>query len=391
MFFRLPSRLWLPKNIVPFAPSLSSHSVGKSHALRLSSLRSIHTPHSRGFRVQRNWYQGRTYQKVEASSWAIVIAAAAIGGSAAAIAVFSQQARGASADTGIGDAVKASVVSGNLEMPVNTLPGHLGNLTAEQETKLKELWGLLLRVCGVRSTVTTGSGLVEDALDSTDTPTEGTATPTTTDKEKKKSKKRLGIFKKDKDSKEPNSSTASDAGITSPGSTISTDDDKYGQTKEFQETLANLSPEELRAAFWSMVKQDHPDALLLRFLRARKWDVEKALVMLIATIRWRAHDAHVDDDVITNGEPAALETSQSSDKAAAKEADDFLVQLRLGKSFLHGCDKEGRPICHVRVRFHRQGEQSVTSLERYTVFVIETARYMLSPPVETAVSIPLLS
>lgn len=63
-----------------------------------------------------------------------------------------------------------------------------------------------------------------------------------------------------------------------------------------------------------------------------------------------------------------------------------MMQLRIGKSYLHGLDKEGRPICFVRVRLHKQGEQSEESLERYTVYIMETARLMLQPPVDTAVS-----
>jgi hypothetical protein len=43
-------------------------------------------------------------------------------------------------------------------------------------------------------------------------------------------------------------------------------------------------------------------------------------------------------------------------------------------------------MCFVRVRLHKQGEQSEESLERYTVFVIESARMVLQPPVDTAVS-----
>jgi len=41
-------------------------------------------------------------------------------------------------------------------------------------------------------------------------------------------------------------------------------------------------------------------------------------------------------------------------------------------------------MCVIRVRLHRQGEQSEESLERYTIFVIETARMILAPPVDTA-------
>ncbi|KAK4897270.1 hypothetical protein LTR28_001735, partial [Elasticomyces elasticus] len=134
-----------------------------------------------------------------------------------------------------------------------------------------------------------------------------------------------------------------------------------------------------------MAKHDNPDALLLRFLRARKWDVHNALVMLVSTMHWRAVEMHVDDDIMLNGELHALRQSKSAgSKAEQGEGADFLAQMRMGKSFLHGVDREGRPMCFVRVRLHRQGEQSEKSLERYTVYTIETARMMLKPPVDTA-------
>ena len=64
--------------------------------------------------------------------------------------------------------------------------------------------------------------------------------------------------------------------------------------------------------------------------------------------------------------------------------DEFMKQLRMGKSFLHGTDKDGRPICFVRVRLHKPADQSERTLERYTVFTMETARLMLRSPVDTA-------
>lgn len=261
------------------------------------------------------------------------------------------------------------------DMPIPA--GHLGNLTSDQEAKLREFWAVTLKVFGVEdphNASGTDTPVADDALSVSEV--DG--------KEKKKSKKRLGLFKRSQD-KDKESSNGS-ATPTKDPSHHSDSDDKYGQVKEFQQILATQSPESLRAAFWSMVKSDHPDALLLRFLRARKWDVDKALVMLISTMRWRSQEQHVDDDVVLRGEGGALEDSKSSDPAVKREGEDFLAQLRLGKSFLHGTDKEGRPLCFVRVRLHKGGEQSTRSVERYTVYVIETARLALRPPVETAVS-----
>ncbi|OAP65628.1 hypothetical protein AYL99_01600 [Fonsecaea erecta] len=250
-------------------------------------------------------------------------------------------------------------------------PGHLGNLTPEQEAKLREFWAVTLKIFGVEDPQHTSG---------TDTPRTEDAGSEVDVKEKEKSKKRLGIFKRHKDKESSNGS----ATPTKDPSHHADSDDKYGQVKEFQQILVTQTPESLRATFWSMVKADHPDALLLRFLRARKWDVDKALVMLVSTMRWRSQEQHVDDDVVLRGEGGALEDSKSSDPAVRREGEDFLAQLRLGKSFLHGTDKEGRPLCFVRVRLHRGGDQTERALERYTVYVIETARLALRPPVETA-------
>lgn len=236
------------------------------------------------------------------------------------------------------------------------LPGRPGHLTADQEAKLQELWTATLQVFGVQA-----PDRPEDAEDQP--PGSGTATP-----DKKSKKKKHSMFRKD---------DGASADLN----------DKYGQSKEFQQVLATQDPEKLRNAFWGMVKHDHPDGLLLRFLRARKWDVHNALVMLIATMNWRLKDIHVDDDIMMKGEGQAVLDSSSSNAAVKREGKDFLAQLRLGKSFLHGTDREGRPICFVRVRLHKQGEQSETSLERYTVYTIETARLLLAPPVDTAVGL----
>ncbi|KAI4165099.1 MAG: hypothetical protein LQ342_001376 [Letrouitia transgressa] len=245
-------------------------------------------------------------------------------------------------------------------MANSSLPGRPGNLTADQEAKLQELWTATMRVFGISASerLEDAGGDTEDSRPST--PSLGV-----------KKKKRHNVF-----SRKPHDNE-DDGKLADQG-------DKYGQSKEFQQILATANPEDLRRAFWDMAKHDHPDALLLRFLRARKWDVHNALVMLIATMKWRLSDMRVDEDIMKKGEAGALADSKNSNAAVKREGNDFLAQLRLGKSFLHGTDKAGRPICFVRVRLHRQGEQTEASLERYTVYVIETARLVLARPVDTA-------
>ena len=258
-------------------------------------------------------------------------------------------------------------------------PGRPGNLTDDQRDRLCEFWGALLNVFGVYA-----GPPKEVKSDPDDAPAHRVQAD---EKGRKgaagteKHKKRLGLFGRSRKDNDLNPAASAEA--TAPANTET--DDKYGQMKQFKEVLLSQTPQDLRKTFWDMVKHDDPDALLLRFLRARKWDVEKALVMLVSTMHWRAEEARVDDDVVRAGDGGALEASKTGDVAARKEAEDFLAQLRMGKSYLHGTDSEGRPICFVRVRLHRQGEQSESSLERYTIYVIETARYMLSTSTDMAV------
>ena len=242
-------------------------------------------------------------------------------------------------------------------------PGRPGNLTPDQEVKLKEMWAQTLEIFGVAPEGTHTNG--------TATPTTVPGTPEENKKPKSKGMKLFGRKSKD-----------NDAGSGADGG-----NDKHGQQQEFQQALASQKPEELREAFWNMVKHDHPDALLLRFLRARKWDVHAALVMFVSTIHWRAKEMHVDDDIMINGEEFAIKEAKAGNAAEKKEGGDFMAQLRMGKSFLHGTDKDGRPCCYVRVKLHKQGEQSEKSLERFTVYTIETTRMMLKPPIDTAVSL----
>lgn len=248
-----------------------------------------------------------------------------------------------------------------------TRQGWVGNLTAEQETKLKELWEALFHIMGVIPAEKPSIDL-DCVADTTSEP--GSA---------KKKKKKFGMFGRSK----------GDEVASTDHSNGDPADDKYGQTKEFRQALADQTPEQLRQTIWTFTKGDDPDALLLRFLRARKWNVQNALVMMVSTTHWRAQTVHLDDELVPRGEAWFAEKAKSGTGAEKKLGEDFMTQLRLGKSFLHGADREGRPMCFVRVKLHKGGEQSEESLEKFTVYTIETARMLLREPVDTAVSTPV--
>ncbi|KAF8424085.1 CRAL-TRIO domain-containing protein [Tirmania nivea] len=263
-------------------------------------------------------------------------------------------------------------------------PGRPETLTKEEEAKLKEFWIAVLKVFGVanadEATLTGGTGRNDKTVQQVAEDLSATAISEDPKKKKEESRKsKIGSLlyrsKKEKE-QQPVSAPVPATLASNPAAEVAKvdeKDDKHGQAKDFKAALATQTPTELREAFWSMVKSDNPDALLLRFLRARKWDVEKALVMMVATMQWRANEMKV-HEVVYKGESGPVAAGDN----------DFMTQLRMGKSFLHGWDKAGRPICHVRVKLHKAGEQSEESLERYTVYIMETARLMLSSQVDTA-------
>lgn len=274
-------------------------------------------------------------------------------------------------------------------------PGRPETLTPEQEQVLKEFWLASFVVFGVATTLPKNLSILgtdpSTTASSTDltastTPSETTTSTTTTDttpaasvNEKKKSTSRFWSRSSKKETPTPQSTTttgtAPDIALAATIAKAEGAQDKYGQSKQFKKILESMRPGELREAFWDMVKHDNPDGLLLRFLRARKWDVDDALFMMVSTMHWRLKEAKV-EELNKTGEEMALKNGQNG----------FLNQIRMGKSFLHGTDKEGRPICTVRVKLHRKSDQTEKDLENYTVYIMETARLMLKHPVDTAVS-----
>jgi hypothetical protein len=173
------------------------------------------------------------------------------------------------------------------------LPGRPGNLTEEQVVKLKEMWSTAFKVFGIpvsndTAVEETSEITVVDEIQRTDT--------VDTTKEKK-GKKMGSLFKKKKEKDASPAPSTREGSVDISKLAITDGDDKYSQSKEFKEALATSTPQQIHDTFWKMVKADHPDSLFLRFLRARKWDVGKAMVMLIATMHWRSAELDVPSSV----------------------------------------------------------------------------------------------
>jgi hypothetical protein len=191
--------------------------------------------------------------------------------------------------------------------------GYIQNLTPEQVVKLKQLWGKLFEIYDQK---------VEDSPAST--PTSRSRQGSTDSKSsfgsffgKKKTKiERDQVFL---------TSTYNDATGTTP--------------PPVEEAIKLVSGSHLKDACWSAIGVDNPDALLLRFLRARKWDVDAAFTMLSSALRWRLEERV--DEIVRLGEAGLRDELERMDPGAAKK---WLDQFESGKSFLGGPDQGGRPV-----------------------------------------------
>ncbi|EPS40935.1 hypothetical protein H072_5210 [Dactylellina haptotyla CBS 200.50] len=223
-------------------------------------------------------------------------------------------------------------------------------LIAEQEAKFAQLWSELLKIFGLGGPSKNGNhGNNASELD---------LKVSDLNSLRKKTRGLFGQSKKDKNS--------SDNSITEPIT------NKSSNPEELEAVLASPSAEDLRIVFWEFVKHDDPDVLLLHFLRARKWDVQSALTMLISALQWR--QTMEVEKLVRRGEGYAFATGDK----------DFISHLQSGKAYLYGKDREERPICVVSTRLHQNGEQSLESIEKFTIYILEIGRLLRRDPIDTS-------
>lgn len=208
-------------------------------------------------------------------------------------------------------------------------PGRAGNLSPEQEQKLKEMWSQILVFVGAapKALIPTLSGSSAE------------------------NKPKKGLF--------------------GWGSAKHVDD-ATTQAAMFQKALSTVSPEDCKRYLRDMSRADNPDNLLLRFMRARKWDCAKALEMFAKTIQWRS-EFKVEELL-----------SKSEEQLTADGNPGLVLQPKLAKCVVHGHDLKMRPIVNVRVRLHKPSAQTTDDIEKFTVQTIESSRLCLEDPVDTA-------
>lgn len=189
-----------------------------------------------------------------------------------------------------------------------SLAGHVGHLDDKQADMLKKLWIKL--------------------FDLFKQPGDPNSKPAPKKPVEEAPKKSGGFFSRGK--KEPETQQEYFIGATT---------DPQWLSLPLEKAIPLIPGTELRRTFWNMVATDNPDAVCLRFLRARKWDLDAAYNMLINTLRWRL--VMRVDDLIALGETGIRDELESHKKGLGEQ---FTWNLNSGKACLGGPDKQGRGI-----------------------------------------------
>ena len=110
--------------------------------------------------------------------------------------------------------------------------------------------------------------------------------------------------------------------------------------------------------------EDNPDVILLRWLRARKWNLNNSLDLFFDTLKWRKESQI--NQLIYNG-----------------ESNLNLEEIKIGKTYYMGHDKDGRPINYISVKDHIKGQFSTEDTEKLTILLMEIGRKLLIYPNES--------
>ncbi|CAD6979904.1 unnamed protein product [Tilletia controversa] len=224
------------------------------------------------------------------------------------------------------------IAEGHFDVP----EGYVGNLTDDQQAKLRQLWA------GFFDVLSKAKGTADGAARS------GAGAAVEFETDLKKSNIPKGDDAKDLKKAED-------------------------ERKAMNDLLDEYGADTVRDTTWRFVAFDHPDTGVLRFLRARKWDVDRALAMLAATIKWRL-DTKVD------------EIAEGGDEKNHK-IEKFLEQQDSGKIYAMANSKALQPIVYIHVKKHFTRGQPSDSMQKFIMSALETFRLLMVPPNDKVVLI----
>ncbi|PWY99994.1 hypothetical protein BCV70DRAFT_161283 [Testicularia cyperi] len=252
-------------------------------------------------------------------------------------------------------------------------PGYRCNLTPHQTLALFKLWRRFLRLCEItsHSSESIGADTVE-------------ASEASVGSQKGRPRSRKQRLTASEPHSTPSSASASNDGHVSTSkqfdpSSVPKDDKlkehlrHMEESKEMQAFLMEHGGAALRREFWAIVKGEHPDAYMLRCLRARKWDVERALAVIGSTCAFRV-------------QYGVSKIMKEAELGLTKTRGGFNIMAN-GLSYIYGATAMGEPVYFIEVGSHYSSNQTAEELKRGVILLQESLSLLMPPPVERKVVI----
>ncbi|KAG0063367.1 hypothetical protein BGZ89_009915 [Linnemannia elongata] len=253
--------------------------------------------------------------------------------------------------------------------PVLSTEGRLGHLTPDQNLKLQEFWVRLYEIfdgkvdfdqtappsfkgqgrdADVSSLYSPAAPLTSSSSSSSSTAAQAQATPAT---------QNAGWF----------------GGGFGPSAAAGFVDAVSSDTVMSDEA-PRFTGKQLHRIFWKITMMDHPDLVVLKYIRARKWVIDDALKMVLNALKWRVVEQL--DELV-----------ELSDAELDAKYPKFIEQLKSGKGYLRGADPLGRPMSIINTRLHHKSDQPPETIHRYTLYTMECGRTVLETGAESVIVI----
>lgn len=149
--------------------------------------------------------------------------------------------------------------------------------------------------------------------------------------------------------------------LTASWATAFPPDEDAAEDADTNAALIEFSGKTFRDEFYRLLRHDYADFVPMKFLRARSYDRERAMKMLINALAFRRKNI-----------PKAMMSETKPDA-------EFLEAMRRAKTFVPCYDCHGRTITCIRIKNHARGDCSLDCFERYTLYQMEHAHLLHKP------------
>ena len=128
--------------------------------------------------------------------------------------------------------------------------------------------------------------------------------------------------------------------------------------------MGKSKPEEIHQSIYRALRNDIIDNSLLRFCRARRFNVHDTLEMFFKAMNWRQHQYPLDTYIYDGDTEVYFEGKHP----------EFIEEFKLNQVYIRGQDKFGYPVVVIRVKEHFRHNCPDADFERFICLIIENTR-----------------